>query len=163
MTSDVAHSVSTTKVNFTNSIQTVSGSTLQVYRDAFDFQFASLTLPHQEHILQFDPSAIEHSSGIQVAGLLGFDILHSMRMQLDYRDGPGQVRFDRLGLKSQQLSPQRHAQRLKRAPRPADLKTIASVPSTPPSQARVTGLIDSGHLKAGSKITATLVYPWRTR
>jgi tetratricopeptide (TPR) repeat protein len=87
LSSDVAHSLSATKVNFTNSVQTTSGPAINIYRDAFDFQFASLILPHQSHILEFDPVAIEQSSGIQIAGLIGFDILQSVRMQLDYRDG----------------------------------------------------------------------------
>lgn len=87
LSSDVAHSLSATKVNFTNSVHTTSGSTLQIYRDAFNFQFASLILPHRSHILEFDPIAIEQSSGIQIAGLIGFDILQSVRMQIDYRDG----------------------------------------------------------------------------
>ncbi|HEV2710543.1 MAG TPA: aspartyl protease family protein [Edaphobacter sp.] len=87
LSSDVAHSLSATKVNFTNSVQTTSGSTLQIYRDAFDFQFASLMLPHRSHVLEFDPVAIELSSGIQIAGLIGFDILQSVRMEIDYRDG----------------------------------------------------------------------------
>ncbi|MEO8735406.1 MAG: aspartyl protease family protein [Edaphobacter sp.] len=87
LSSEVAHSVSATKVNFTNPVQTNSGSTLQIYRDAFDFQFASLMLPQRSHLLEFDPVAIEQSSGIQIAGLIGFDILQSVRMQIDYRDG----------------------------------------------------------------------------
>ncbi|HWA93273.1 MAG TPA: aspartyl protease family protein [Terracidiphilus sp.] len=87
LSSGVAHEVSATKVNFTNSAQTTSGSTLQLYRDAFDFQFASLHLPHQSHIMEFDPVAVQQATGIQIAGLLGFDILKSVRMQIDYRDG----------------------------------------------------------------------------
>ena len=67
MTSDAAHSVSKTKLNFTNPLQTVSGSTIQIYRDSFDFQFASLSLNHQGHILEFDPSAIDQNAGFEVA------------------------------------------------------------------------------------------------
>jgi tetratricopeptide (TPR) repeat protein len=87
LSSEVAHSVSATRVNFMNAVQTTSGSTIPIYRDAFDLQFASLNLPHQSHILEFDPVVIQRSSGIQIAGLLGFDILQSVRMQIDYRDG----------------------------------------------------------------------------
>ena len=56
MKSEVAHSVSKTRVNFTNSVQTVSGSSLHLYRDSFDFQFANLSIDNQSHILEFDPS-----------------------------------------------------------------------------------------------------------
>ena len=84
MTSEVAHSISNTRMNFTNSVRTVSGSTLQIYRDSFDLQFANLSLDNQGHILEFDPSAIDQNAGMEVAGMLGFDILHSLVMHIDY-------------------------------------------------------------------------------
>ena len=87
LTSEVAHSVSSTKVNFTNPMQTVSGATLQVYRDSFDFQLANLTLSHQGHILELDSSTVDQNAGMQIAGMLGFDMLHSFVLHLDYRDG----------------------------------------------------------------------------
>ena len=92
MTSEVAHSISNTRVNFTNPVRTVSGATLQIYRDSFDLQFANLSLDRQGHILEFDPSAIDQNAGMEVAGMLGFDILHSLVMHIDYRDGL--VKFD---------------------------------------------------------------------
>jgi hypothetical protein len=92
MTSQVAHSVSSTRLNFTNSMKTVSGSTLQVYRDGFDLQFANLSFDHRDHILEFDPSAIEQNAGFEVAGMLGIDILQPLVMHIDYRDGL--VEFD---------------------------------------------------------------------
>ena len=87
MTPEVAHSVSGTRLNFTNSVATVSGSKLQIYRDSFDLQFANLSLDHKDHILEFDPSTIEQSAGMEVAGMLGFDILQSLVIHIDYRDG----------------------------------------------------------------------------
>ena len=87
MTPEVAHSVSGTRLNFTNSVTTVSGSKLQIYRDSFDLQFANLSLDHKDHILEFDPSTIEQNAGMEVAGMLGFDILQSLVIHIDYRDG----------------------------------------------------------------------------
>jgi hypothetical protein len=87
MTPEVAHAVSGTRMNFTNSIPSVSGSKLQIYRDSFDFQFANLSLDHKDHILEFDPSTIEQNAGMEVAGMLGFDILQSLVIHIDYRDG----------------------------------------------------------------------------
>jgi Tfp pilus assembly protein PilF len=87
MTSEVAHSVSGTRLNFTNSVPSVSGPPLHIYRDSFDLQFANLSLDHKDHILEFDPSTIEQSAGMEVAGMLGFDILQSLVIHIDYRDG----------------------------------------------------------------------------
>ena len=87
MTPEVAHSVSGTRLNFTNSIPTVSGAKVQIYRDSFDLQFANLSLDHKDHILEFDPSTIEQNAGMEVAGMLGFDILQSLVIHIDYRDG----------------------------------------------------------------------------
>ncbi len=79
-------------MNFTNPVRTVSGATLQIYRDSFDLQFANLSLDRQGHIREFDPSAIGQNAGIEVAGMVGFDILHRWWMHMDYRDGL--VKFD---------------------------------------------------------------------
>ncbi len=87
MTPEVAHSVSGTRLNFTNPVPSVSGPPLQIYRDSFDLQFANLSLDHKDHILEFDPSTIEQSAGMEVAGMLGFDILQSLVIHIDYRDG----------------------------------------------------------------------------
>jgi hypothetical protein len=87
MTPEVAHAVSGTRMNFTNSVPSVSGPPLHIYRDSFDLQFANLSLDHKDHILEFDPSTIEQSAGMEVAGMLGFDILQSLVIHIDYRDG----------------------------------------------------------------------------
>ena len=87
MRPEVAHAVSSTKVNFTNAVQTVSGGTVEIYRDSFDFAYADLTVGHQGHVLQMDSAAMDRNAGFEVAGLLGFDMLHAMVMHLDYRDG----------------------------------------------------------------------------
>ena len=154
MTSNVAHSISATKVNFTNPIQTVSGATLQVYRDSFDFQFANQSLEHQGHILEFDPSNISRTAGVEVAGMLGFDMLHTLTMHLDYRDGL--VKFE-----SAETGTSGHG----RGNHGADVVECPSNdsgdrPLNSVIQAKVTGLIESTHLKPGKAVTVTVVNRW---
>jgi len=158
MTSEVAHSVSTTKVNFTNAVQTASGSTLHVYRDSFDFQLANLTLSHQGHILEFDPAIVNQNASMQIAGMLGFDMLHSFVLHLDYRDGLVKMESAEPGIVS---------------PGAKGVMTASAVtePSCDPGDnrdrpfsstigAKVTGLIDSAHLKPGKEITVRVVNDW---
>ncbi len=159
MTSDVAHSVSSTKVNFTNSVQTVSGSTLKIYRDSFDFQLANLSLNHQGHILELDASNIDQNTGMQIAGMIGFDMLQSFILHLDYRDGlvkmeslegdavPGHAKG---GLKGYGAAEQSDCQ-------PFDKK---DVPIGSVMETKVTGLLDSAHLKPGKEVTVQLVNDW---
>jgi tetratricopeptide (TPR) repeat protein len=166
MTSEVAHSISNTRVNFTNPVKTVSGSTLQIYRDSFDLQFASLSLDRQGHILEFDPSAVDQNAGMEVAGMLGFDILHSLAMHIDYRDGL--VKFD-----SPASGPARTTvvSSNTAAPSPlsgegynsgcaqyADQNTDHSLSST--IQGGIIGWLDSGHLKPGQPITVKVLRDW---
>ncbi len=92
MTSEAAHSVSNLKTNFTNSERTASGAKEEFYRDKFDLQLANLPLIQHRRIVEFDLSAIDQNAGFQVAGVLGLDILHSLVLHLDYRDGL--VKFD---------------------------------------------------------------------
>jgi hypothetical protein len=92
MSAEAAHSVSNLQVNFTNSAQTASGAKEEFYRDKFDLQLANLPLIQHRRIVEFDLSAIDQNAGIQVAGVLGGDILHSLVLHLDYRDGL--VKFD---------------------------------------------------------------------
>jgi tetratricopeptide (TPR) repeat protein len=156
MTSEVAHSVSSTKVNFTNPMQTVSGATLQVYRDSFDFQLANLTMAHQSHILEMDPANVEHNAGMQIAGMLGFDMLHSFVLHLDYRDG---------------LVKMESAELENGAGGGKGTLTASSKPVCEPGderdrpvgstiEAKVTGLLDSAHLKPGKEITVQVVNEW---
>jgi tetratricopeptide (TPR) repeat protein len=92
MSSETAHSVSNLKTNFTNSERTAAGVKEEFYRDTFDLQLANLPLIQHRRIVEFDLSAIDQNAGFQVAGVLGLDILHSLILQLDYRDGL--VKFD---------------------------------------------------------------------
>ena len=161
MRPDVAHSVSTTKINFTNSVQTVSGSTLQVYRDSFDFQLANLSLNHQSHIFELDPTAIDQNAGFQIAGMLGFDMLHSLVMHLDYRDGL--VKLEPIDA---QASPGRAKDALMAsAGSEASMAECQPIdagdsPLTSTIEAKVTLSLDAGHLKPGKEISAQVVNEW---
>jgi tetratricopeptide (TPR) repeat protein len=165
MRSEVAHSVSNTKINFTNAVQTVSGSTLQIYRDSFDFQFANLTLDRQGHILELDPSAMDQNAGLQVAGMLGFDMLHSLTMHLDYRDGlvklesadpsvssghNGETMVATVSFPGENVKPQPSC----------ETAFPSELPITSTIEGKVTGLLDSGHMKPGKEITLKVVHEW---
>ena len=165
MTSEVAHAISNTRMNFTNPVQTVSGSTLHVYRDSFDLQFANLSLDNQGHILEFDPSAVNQSAGMEVAGMLGFDILHSLVMHIDYRDGL--VKFDSPGSAPARTMVASNTQ----APTPSsnEAKDAACTqyanqdkehPIDSTIQGGIVGWLDSGHLKPGQSITIKVLRDW---
>jgi tetratricopeptide (TPR) repeat protein len=166
MTSEVAHSISNTRVNFTNPVRTVSGATLQIYRDSFNLQFANLSLDRQSHILEFDPSAIDQNAGMEVAGMLGFDILHSLVMHIDYRDGL--VKFD-----SPASGPARTTVLSSQTAAPSSLGNDGSDssctqyanqntdhPLSSTIQGGIVGWLDSGHLKAGQSINVKVVQDW---
>jgi tetratricopeptide (TPR) repeat protein len=165
MTPEVAHAISNTRVNFTNAVKTVSGSTLQIYRDSFDLQFANLALDRQGHILEFDPAAVDQNAGMEVAGMLGFDILHSLVMHIDYRDGL--VKFDSAG------SGPTRTMVVSNAAGPsavnsggynsgctqyADQNNEHPLNST--IQGGIIGWLDSGHLKPGQPINLKVLRDW---
>jgi tetratricopeptide (TPR) repeat protein len=164
MTPEVAHLISTTRVNFTNSVQTVSGGTLQLYRDNFDFQFANLSLDNQGHILDFDPSVIDQNAGFEVAGMLGFDMLHVLAIHLDYRDGL--VRFDAAGKSVPTAQPVLIARSgSDTAPSNAqdcdrNSNQLGDLPLNTTIEAKAIGWIDSGHLKPGQPIALKVVNEW---
>lgn len=166
MTLEVAHSISNTRVNFTNAVQTVSGSTLHIYRDSFDLQFANLSLDHQGHILEFDPSAVDQNAGMEVAGMLGFDILHSLVMHIDYRDGL--VKFDspasgpaRITLASANTTapaPSSSEGYNSGCPQYADQNADHPINST--IQGGIIGWLDSRHIKVGQSISVRVLRDW---
>ncbi|QNI33690.1 hypothetical protein H7849_07125 [Alloacidobacterium dinghuense] len=166
MTSEVAHLVSSTKVNFTNAMQTVSGGTVQLYRDSFAFQFANLSLDNQGRILEFDPAVIDESAGFQVAGLLGFDILHTFTVHLDYRDGL--VKFDQSG---SSLPPQpgvsiaaasnfAPSSIVRREACDRYVDQAGDLPTKQTIEAQIVGWLDSGHTKPGQPVTLKVVHEW---
>lgn len=157
MAPDVAHSVSTIKVNFTNPVVTTSGSKLEIYRDNFDFQFANLSMGPHGHILEMDPTRIAQNTGIEIAGMLGFDMLHSLILHMDYRDGL--VKFEAPaeensghGAKGTMI-----AGPVSDECQPAD---EGDRPLTSTIEGKVIGAYDSGHLKAGSRVTLQTVKQW---
>lgn len=164
MTSEAAHAVSKMRVDFTTSEQTTSGTKIQFFRDTFDMQFADLSQVHQGHILDFDPSAVENNAGFQVAGMMGLDILHSFTLHLDYRDGL--AKFESV---QGETSPS-HAKGTLNASTPAPgIESPES--SCPPVDdrerpldttivARVTGTLESGHLKPGKEVWVQTVNGW---
>jgi tetratricopeptide (TPR) repeat protein len=163
MTLDAAHAVSDIKMNFTNPMQSASGPPIQVYRDRFDFQFANLSLSHQDHVVEFDPAAIEHNTGFQIAGLLGFEMLRSLTMHLDYRDGL--VKFESVDPEISVLHPRdansaaaMQASAVDASKCPPDDSRDRSRMST--LQARVTFPLDSAHLKPGKAIWINSVTEW---
>lgn len=166
MTPVVAHTVSPTKVNFTNPVSTVGGGTVQIYRDNFDFQFADLEIENQGHVLDFDPAAIDENAGFQVAGLLGFDILHALTMHLDYRDGL--VKFEGYGGVAVTQPGAMIA-----AAQPASSSQVASedcaniyanqtgdLPTNVTIEASIVGWLDSAHAKVGQPVTLKAAYEW---
>ena len=161
MPSEVAHSVSNTRVNFTNAKKTTSGATINVYRDSFDFEFADLLLRNRSHLLEMESPAIDASVGMKVGGLLGFDVLHSMVMQLDYRDGLIKLEATDPGIEvangdAKKGGPRADAIAAVECP-PDD---VTNHPYVSLIAANPTGLWDSGSLKAGASLTAKVMQEW---
>ncbi len=161
MTSETAHAISSTKANFTNAMQTASGRAAQVYRDNFDFQFAKLSMPRQSHVLEWDLSTLDHDMGFEVAGMLGFDILQTLNLSLDYRDGLAKFEPTK-----DEGSPA-HAKEAKIASAaPANDTSVPACqefenrdwPVESTIEARVTELMDSAHLKPGKEVFVKVLY-----
>jgi tetratricopeptide (TPR) repeat protein len=158
MAPETAHALSNIKVNFTNTLQTASGPPAHVYRDKFDFQFANLVLPHQGQIVEFDPTAIDRNAGFEVDGLLGFDMLHQLTLQLDYRDGL--VRFESTNAEGAPANAKGPALETRStSPTPANQSNDSNCahddsdyPLNTTIEATVQGSLDSAHLKPGKEI-----------
>jgi len=154
MSSDAAHSVSNVKVNFTNALQTASGPPAQVYRDNFDFAFANLSLTRQSRILEYDTSAINRSAGFEIAGLLGFDILHQLTLHLDYRDGL--VKFDTNNPDLAAPGNGNNAASTEASAAQCPASDTEDRPSNTTIEATVSGGMSSAHLKPGKEIWVKL-------
>ena len=158
MTPQVAHIVSTTQRNFTNPVRTTSGATLQIYRDSFDFEFANLSLRNRSNILEFDGTSIEQRTGLAIGGMLGFDMLHTMVLHLDYRDGLVKFESD-----EGESGPRGRATEVAGAgeEKPGCAHGEATdVPAAATIEARSTGLWESGHMKPGQRVTVKVVHSW---
>jgi hypothetical protein len=160
MRPEVAHAISTTRVNFTNAVQTVSGGKLQIYRDTFQFQYANLPVQRQAGVLEFDPTAIDQNVGFEIAGMLGFDLLHSTVLHLDYRDGL--VKLDAADGDSGGKNGIRTASGRGAADNEVKCQTAdgRDRPISSVIEAKVTGLLDSAHLKPGKQVYVKLVNEW---
>ncbi len=156
MNSDTAHTVSDIRVNFTNPLQTKSGPPAQVYRDNFGFQFANLSMNLKTgSVLAFEPSAIDHNTGFDVAGMLGFDILGQLTMHLDYRDGLVKLeRPEDAGADTRQKGAEASAAPAAECP----AFETADVPLNQTLELKVTGTLDSAHLKPGKEIYGQVVH-----
>ncbi len=161
MTLPVAHLVSSTQRNFTNPMKTTTGATFQVYRDAFDFEFAELRLPSRTGLLQFDPAVIEQHAQMAIGGMLGFDMLHTAVLHLDYRDGLIKVEFP-----DGEAVPAGGATRIAKGGVPANADdacehgAATDVPAAAAIELKTTGLWDTGRMKAGQAVTAKVVHSW---
>jgi tetratricopeptide (TPR) repeat protein len=164
MTPEAAHLISSTKMNFTNPMSTVGGGTVQLYRDHFDFQFANVSFDDQARILEFDPSAIDESAGFEIAGLLGFDMLHAATIHMDYRDGL--VRFDLSSATAPKgatsvvvaTTPAGNAAQRTACDRYVD--QAADLPTNVTIEAQIVGWLDSKHAKPGQPVTLKAVHEW---
>ena len=159
MTSDVAHSLSKMTFNFTNTETTTTGAKIQSYREVFDIKLADLPQIHQGHILVLDPTVMNHNTGFQVAGMLGLDVLQPLILHLDYRDGL--VKFEPI---STEWVPKKEMNIASAAAGAAPEQASACMPNdTTPRplnttiQARLTGGLDSAHLKPGKEIWVRVV------
>jgi tetratricopeptide (TPR) repeat protein len=161
MDSVTAHSLSKITVNFTNSEQTANGGKAQFYREVFDMQLGNLPQIHQGHILEFDPTAMDRNAGFQIAGMLGLDVLQPLTLHLDYRDGLVKFETTEAGVtplfgKAATIASAAPASEADQpACKPGDT-AARSVDTT--IQARVTGTLDSAHLKPGKEIFVKVVY-----
>jgi len=159
MSSDAAHSVSKMTMNFTNSEQTTTGAKAQFFRDTFDLQLASLPVVHQSHILEFDPAVADHNAGFKISGMLGLDVIGSMTVHLDYRDGL--VKFDTI---QKEIPSLLKAKGSNPAPpvEAVDCLHYADndIPITSTVEATIGSTIDSAHLKPGKEIWVKAAYGW---
>jgi tetratricopeptide (TPR) repeat protein len=162
MPSKVAHAVSTTQVNFTNAKQTTSGATINVYRDSFDFEFADLLLRNRSHLLEMESPSTEASVGMQLGGLLGFDMLHSMVMQLDYRDGLIKLEAADSAIEVANGDAKKGGLRARSVAEPeCPPDDMTDQPFSTLITAKPSGLWDSANLKVGEALNAKVVKEWK--
>jgi tetratricopeptide (TPR) repeat protein len=161
MTSATAHSLSKMTVNFTNTEETAQGTRVNFFREVFDMHLGNLPQIHQGHILEFDPGNVSHNAGLQIAGMLGLDILQPLNLQIDYRDGL--VKFDNPVIEPGSATPPTMI-----ASNSTALPDGAALTCTPFSQqdrptnstiqAQVTGTLEAGHLKPGKEVFVKVMH-----
>ena len=156
MDSDTAHAVSDMKLNFTNPLPTKNGQPAQVYRDHFDFDFAGQSMDRPSgSILASDPTVIDHNTGLAVAGVLGFDVLGPMTLHLDYRDGLVKMELPQaVQAGAKEKRPEADRGGSEECPGMA----ATDIPLNQTMELRVTGILDSAHLKPGKEIYGQVVH-----
>jgi hypothetical protein len=75
-------------------VKGISGAVNRVYRaDAVKLQFSHFR-HDREGLVAFDLSQISDGAGTEIAGILGFAMLHLLDVKIDYRDGLVDFQFD---------------------------------------------------------------------
>lgn len=156
MTPAVAHGISTTRIGFTNPIKTKSGTTAQIYRDRFAFRYANLEAT-EGGVLAYDPENIDQNAGMDVAGLLGFDMLQSMVLHLDYRDGL--VKFETAN--EDVFAKKSRGTMTAGGEGECSPLSGSSVGTNSAMAVSVTGLMDAAHLKPGKQFYVKVVNGWQ--
>jgi predicted aspartyl protease len=80
--------------DYATDLEGVGGAVKHVYRaDAVDLAFARF---HQKHddMVSFDMTPVSDSMGIEVSGILGFNMLRMLDIKIDYRDGLVDFQYD---------------------------------------------------------------------
>jgi predicted aspartyl protease len=68
-------------------VKGISGNVAHVYSgDKVIFRFAHLQQEH-DAVLSFDTSGMSKGAGVEISGLIGFDMLGLLVVRIDYRDG----------------------------------------------------------------------------
>jgi Tfp pilus assembly protein PilF len=161
MNPEAAHSLSKITMNFTNPEMTAQGTKVNFYREVFDMKLGNLPQIHQGHILELDPAAIDRNAGFQIAGMLGLDVLQPLTLHLDYRDGLVKFESTEAGVTPLFSKP---AMIASAAPAGGGDDTECAPldsrdrPINSTIEARVTGSLDSAHLKPGKEVYVRVVY-----
>jgi hypothetical protein len=75
-------------------VKGISGSVAKVFRaNELTLQFAHLRQKNYD-MVAFDTKGLSDSLGTEVSGILGFNLLWSLEMKIDYRDGLVEFRYD---------------------------------------------------------------------
>jgi len=82
-----AREVTKIKADPRTQVKGLSGAVANVYRaDKATLEFGHYTQDNQ-NIVTLDLSAISKSTGTEVSGILGFEMLRILQVKIDYRDG----------------------------------------------------------------------------